>query len=176
MLTLPRCRFPSCMRALGSRLVGFAGMALAAGGCATGGSSIQLTSVTGDDLVREGKILSAGELNGLARPGTVLVRLTPNGAVQRWTSGADGTFVAQTTMTMEYGRTPTTGAWGHGRWALHDKTYCLHIDWITKDNGKVATEKSCYAVYRMDARLFMAPENMTPSMKAERYGEVRFGS
>ncbi|RZL91471.1 MAG: hypothetical protein EOP82_12755 [Variovorax sp.] len=152
-------------------------LALGIGGCATDpGSSIQLSTITGDDLSRAGKVLSAGELGALARPGTVLDRLTSNGAVQRWTSGADGSFIAQTSMPMEYGRTATTSAWGHGRWAVHDKTYCVNIDWITKYDGKVANERSCNAVYRLDGKLFLAPENLTPAMKVEKYGEVRFGS
>lgn len=130
-------------------------------GCAT--ESVLGSIATKDEVVREGRKLTSQELTQLMRPGTRIIRWEPGGYVQRWKNEPDGSFVANTTSSF---------AWGHGKWRLHDDTYCIRVDWITKDQGKIAEERGCYAIYTLRGKYFYGPPpaNLAESQKL---GEIR---
>lgn len=47
--------------------------------------------------------------------------------MQRWTNGADGTFVARTTSGAAYGYGSVPDVTGLGKWAAHNGEYCGRI-------------------------------------------------
>lgn len=115
-------------------------------GCA---SEVVMGSTAGkQELLRQGRQLDATQLAQLMRPGSAVVRWEPGGYFHRWTNEPDGSIRARTTSSF---------SWGQGRWAVHDDTYCVRIDWFTKDNGKFATERSCYAIHVLHDKYFYGP-------------------
>jgi len=139
-------------------------LALALPGCANG-PGVQLADATGGELQREGGQLDAQELQQLVRPGSKVVRRTPEGYVHFWTTEPDGTFVSHTESSL---------FWGRGKWLVHDNTYCVRIEWNSKDFGKTVTEAYCYGIHAKGDRFFQGPPTITPAMESQKFEEIRF--
>ncbi|TSD56415.1 hypothetical protein FFI97_019475 [Variovorax sp. KBS0712] len=149
-----------------SASVGASLLAMLLSACANG-PSVQLTSATGDELQRASRQLGSEELQQLVRPGSKVVRRTPEGYFHFWTNEPDGTFVSHT---------ESSFFWGRGKWLVHDNTYCVRIEWNSKDFGRTVNEAYCYGIYAKGDRLFQGPPMITPAMTSQKFGEIRFSN